>query len=287
MANLIILDSGHAEKVLGKEAPDKSLREWDFNNQMQYKIQKRCEEHGIEVYLTNPKPYGIGEMGLTKRTDLANSYWENKNKPKTLFISIHANAHLAEFTSARGTEVYHADNASQNSKNAANYTLDEIVSAIRLIDSKALNRGVKSRNFTVIYKTAMPSILIEYAFYTNKDDLVILKNNKDELVEATIKGICKYFSIDYKPITVKQPINHEIYYRVIVGSYINKDEANKEVAKLREYGIEGFLVVFKKDGNTYYRVVASSFSSKLDAESLKEKLKSKGQDSFIVTFEKL
>ena len=38
MANLIILYSGHAEKVSGKQSPDKSLREWDFNNQIQYKL---------------------------------------------------------------------------------------------------------------------------------------------------------------------------------------------------------------------------------------------------------
>ena len=41
MSNLVILDSGHAEYVEGKQAPDKSLREWDFNNQMQYKLKKR------------------------------------------------------------------------------------------------------------------------------------------------------------------------------------------------------------------------------------------------------
>ena len=38
---LLILDSGHNEYVQGKEAPDKSLREWAFNNEMQYKIKKR------------------------------------------------------------------------------------------------------------------------------------------------------------------------------------------------------------------------------------------------------
>ena len=56
MANLIILDSGHAEKVSGKQSPDKTLREWDFNNQIQYKLKKRCEDHNIKVYLTNPSP---------------------------------------------------------------------------------------------------------------------------------------------------------------------------------------------------------------------------------------
>ena len=49
MANLIILDSGHAQKVSGKQSPDKTLREWNFNNEMQYKLKKRCEDHNIKV----------------------------------------------------------------------------------------------------------------------------------------------------------------------------------------------------------------------------------------------
>ena len=44
----------------------------------------------------------------------------------------------------------------------------------------------------------MPSVLLEYAFYSNLDDLKILKNYRSELVEATVKAICQYFGIEYK-----------------------------------------------------------------------------------------
>lgn len=175
---LLILDSGHNEYVAGKEAPDKSLREWIFNNEMQYKIKKRAEEHGITVYLTNPSPAKKDEIGLAKRANLANDYWIKNSKPQALFVSIHANAYGNDFNQARGTETYIAKNASQNSKNAVNYVQEEIYKCIKSIDNNAKDRGVKSENFTVIYKAAMPSILIEYAFYTNKDDLKILKNIK-------------------------------------------------------------------------------------------------------------
>lgn len=200
MSNLIILDSGHTEKVSGKQSIDKTLKEWDFNNQMQYKLKKRCEDHNIKVYLTNPSPEGIDEIGLTKRATLANNYWINQGKPNALFISIHANAYGSDFNDVRGTETYVASNASTNSKNAANYIQAEVYNAIKSIDSNAKNRNVKTEDFTVIYNTNMPSILVEYAFYTNEDDLRILKNNKDELVEATMKGICKYFNITYKEV---------------------------------------------------------------------------------------
>ena len=246
MKILVILDSGHAEYVEGKQAPDKSLREWDFNNQMQYKLKKRCEDHNIDVYLTNPSPKGKDEIGLTKRSNLANSYWASKNKPNALFISIHANAHLSRFSLARGTETYVASNASTNSKNAAKYIQNEIVKEIKTIDKNAKDRGVKVADFTVIYKSNMPSILIEYAFYTNEDDLKILKNNKDDLVEATMIGICKYFNITYKApkSNTDNDTNTGIYYRVVAGSYNDKSNAEKTVKELEKLGYDAFIVTY-------------------------------------------
>ncbi|MBQ3422987.1 MAG: N-acetylmuramoyl-L-alanine amidase, partial [Romboutsia sp.] len=249
-ANLIILDSGHTEKVSGKQSPDKTLREWNFNNEMQYKLKKRCEDHNIKVYLTNPSPKGINEIGLTKRATLANNYWANQGKPKSLFISIHANAYGTDFNNARGTETFVASNASTNSKTAANYIQTEVYNTIKAIDSNAKNRGVKTSDFTVIYKANMPSILLEYAFYTNRDDLEILKNNKDELVEATVKGICKYFNITYKAVDNEPEVpvvDSDIYYRVVVGSYNDKKNAEEMVEKLKKDGYDSFIAVYKKE----------------------------------------
>ena len=39
--NYIILDAGHAKVTPGKRSPDSSLLEWEFNNDMQYRIKKR------------------------------------------------------------------------------------------------------------------------------------------------------------------------------------------------------------------------------------------------------
>lgn len=198
---LLILDSGHNEYVLGKEAPDKSMREWEFNKDIQSRLKKRAEEHGISVFLTNPNPEKKDEIGLTKRAELANNYWKSKEKPEALFVSLHANAYGNNFNTARGTETYVADNASSNSKRGAELVQNSIYKMIKSIDNSAKDRGVKEENFTVIYKTIMPSILIEYAFYTNRADLLLLKNNRTQLVEATIEGICKYFNIVYIPPT--------------------------------------------------------------------------------------
>lgn len=234
--SLVILDSGHNEYVKGKCNGD--FKEWDFNNKMQYKIKKRLENHGIEVFLTNPNPEKKDEIGLSKRSALANDYWAKKNKPKAIFISLHGNAFSN--STARGTETYHATNASATSKTFAKTLNDEVVKTMQSLDKNAKNRGVKSQDFTVIYKASMPSVLVEYGFYSNPEDLKILKNNQDDLTEATVKAICKYFNITYKAVQKETTSSSNTstgkqLYAVCIGAY-EYNTAKKMEAEMKSKG---------------------------------------------------
>ena len=120
---LLILDAGHAKDTAGKKAFDNSLYEWDFNNNMQYLIKKRAQDHGITVKLTNPNPQSVSDITLSVRSAFANKLYSDLKKPNTLFISLHANAYGSAWNTARGVEVYHASNASQNSTKASIYLL--------------------------------------------------------------------------------------------------------------------------------------------------------------------
>ena len=136
----------------------------------------------------------------------------------------------------------------------------------------------------------MPSILIEYGFYTNKADIKILKNNVDDLVEATMKGVCKYFGITYKapkkdskPSTSKPSTSKKetTYYRVVTNSYLDRKLADKEVTELKKLGVSAFLDAFKKDGKTYLRVIAGSYTNRKNADNQVVNLKKKGYNPFI------
>lgn len=238
--NLLILDAGHAKNTAGKRNETENFYEWEFNNDMQYKIKSRCEDHNIKVFLTNPNPQSVSDLPLTTRANLANDYWIKNNKCKSIFISLHANAFSN--ASARGTETYVAKNASTISKDFAKVLNDEIVKTMKKIDNNAKDRGVKSENFTVIYKALMPSVLIEYGFYSNLDDLKILKNNKDELVEATVKAICSYFNIEYKEKVIKKDNN---LYAVCVGAYKDRNKANAIVKELKEKGYTSTYLIIR------------------------------------------
>ena len=241
--NLLILDAGHSFSTAGKRNEKENFYEWQFNNDMQYKIKSRCEDLGIKVFLTNPNPSTVSDIPLTTRANLANDCWIKNNKCKAMFISIHANAFSNSNT--RGTETYHASNASSTSKNFAKVLNDEIVKAMKNIDTNAKDRGVKSENFTVIYKASMPSVLVEYGFYSNLEDLKILKNNKDELVEATVKAICSYFNIEYKEKVKVNENKSNGLYAVCVGAYKDRNKANSIVEELKKKGYTSTYLIIR------------------------------------------
>ena len=65
-----------------------------------------------------------------------------------------------------------------------------------------------------------------------------------------MKGICKYFNIKYqepKKETVKTDSTaSNTYYRVVAGSYTNKDNADRLVSDLKSKGYPAFIDIYKK-----------------------------------------
>lgn len=192
----VVLDAGHAKVTAGKRSADGSLLEWEFNNHMQYRLKARLEQLGFTVYLVNPNPETGAEVSLGSRCQKTNNYWNQQGKPKDfLFVSLHANA--ASALTARGVEVFTSTSASSASQNAAKKVCNAIYKDVYAIDKGFKNRGHKLYNYYVVKHTNCPGILIEYAFYSNKEDLALLKNKRDLLCEATLKGICEHFNVQY------------------------------------------------------------------------------------------
>lgn len=68
-----------------------------------------------------------------------------------------------------------------------------------------------------------------------------------------------------------------VLYRVQVGAFLSKTNAENMLKELEEKGFSGYV---KKVG-IFYKVQLGAFSVKLNAERLKDKLKSAGYSSFI------
>lgn len=86
MKNLtIILDAAHGEEVAGKRSPDGKFREYKWSREIIALLTPKLLAQGFEVFESNPT---TKEIGLTQRANAANAI----DKPKKIFISIHANA---------------------------------------------------------------------------------------------------------------------------------------------------------------------------------------------------
>ena len=86
----------------------------------------------------------------------------------------------------------------------------------------------------MLKNTKCSACLLELGFITNEQDSEVLNENIYEFSYAISKGIIDYLSL-------KQIDNRDLY-RVCVGSYINKDNANNMLKQLEKDGYKPFIL---------------------------------------------
>ncbi len=80
----------------------------------------------------------------------------------------------------------------------------------------------------------------------------------------------------------------EQMYSVVGGSFSKKDNAKKQVGKLKKEGIDATVTTKVINDKTYYRIQAGVFSKKANAEKQKKLLQKNGvKDAYIATYNTL
>ena len=162
-------------------------------------------------------------LSLKQRTDEANKWGAD------VFISIHCNASNGK---ARGYEdyVYNRLKSGSKSYDLQNYIHDEVSKLF------SVNRGKKQANFHVLRESRANAILTENGFIDNKHDNQFLKSddNLRKLGEAHAKGIARFLQLN--PST-----ESGVMYRVIAGSFQNRDNAERRKEELEKKGFDCFI----------------------------------------------
>jgi len=162
------------------------------------------------------------------------------------------------------------------------------------------NRGVKQAGFLVLYKTTMPSVLIETGFLTNPQDEIYLKNQdtQNKLANAMFEAFQKYKAelegIDILKNDKKQnqsnsqknldekiemdnsfssPINTEKKTRIIFK--VQLETSDKKVS-LNSQKYSGIKVEEETDGNIFKYVTGNFEDDFSSANNLKNELRKKG-----------
>lgn len=183
---------------------------------------------GIEIEVDY---YEINESDsyLQKQVAAANK------KNYDIVVQIHFNAYKT-VSNAMGTETLY-DKGSVKGKVYAERVNDKLNDIFK-------DRGVKERNDLYwLNNTKAPAILVETCFVDSKADTDIYNKDKDKVAKAIAEGIIGK-SIT-KPVSKQE--NKETYYRVVVGSYKDKNTATKVMNEAKTKGYEdAFLVAFEK-----------------------------------------
>ena len=213
----IVIDPGHGGHdpgVLGK-----GLDEATLVLDVALRLEKLLlKEAGVDVVLTRRTDVYVP---LEERTEIAN------RQNADMFLSIHANA--SRSPDARGIETFFLSFASSaeaeavaarensasardmhqlpdlirsitlnnkldESRDLANMVQDSLVTNLRKTNKEVRSRGVKKAPFVVLIGAAMPSVLAEISFVSNRRELSLLKTPayRQKIADSLHQAVTKY-----------------------------------------------------------------------------------------------
>ena len=217
----VFLSAGHGGSDPGAVAY--SMKEKDINLQVLLACKAELERHGVKVSTSRTKDENdpVGEEVREANVSGAD-----------IAVSFHVNAGKGD-----GFEAFY-------------YTSSEVGKELATLAEKHVkalgqnSRGIKSGNHLQFIKnTTMPAVLMESFFIDNDTD----NNIGDTVAEqkkfgvAYAKAILEHIGIAYKT-EAKTTLEKSTVYRVQVGAFSKKENAEAMLNKLKKAGFTGFIV---------------------------------------------
>lgn len=228
MSKKVFIGVGHGGSDPGAVA--NGLKEKDLN----LAIAKACCDelirHGVAAKMSRI----VDENDpLTERIKECNAYQPD------LALDIHINAGGGD-----GAEVFYHYKGGE-SKELAQNILDEVVAAGQ--NSRGLKVKLNEQGkdyFGFIRQTNAPAVIVECAFIDNKKDISIIDTAAEQKAMgiAIAKGILKTLGIAYKEPDKATASKIGRLYRVQVGAYADKANAEVMKTRLKQAGFEAIIV---------------------------------------------
>lgn len=221
MSKKVFIAVGHGGRDPGAVA--NGFQEKNLNLSIALACKKVLDDHGV---LTQISRTVDEDDELTQRIRECNAF------DPDLALDIHNNAGGGD-----GAEVYHHFGGGTGKVLAQNI-LDEMIAIGQN------SRGTKTRlndagtdYFGFIRQTNAPAVIVECAFLDNTKDLPIIDTaaEQETMGIAVAKGILKTLNIPF------QQQGAELY-RVQVGAYSVRENAQAMLKKLEDAGFSGFIV---------------------------------------------
>lgn len=193
------------------------------------KIAEACkaalERSGVEVM--------VGQYDtMANRCKASDAFGAN------LHVPIHTNAYNGKVS---GTRMF-----CYNSNGEGYRACKSIFNVLApLTPGKSENISVNAKLFEVRVPSA-PTAYIEVDFHDVPSVAKWIVEHTTEIGEAIAKGICNYLGVSFKePKQPKNQTSGATIYRVQVGAYTQKANAEKMLESLKKNGYKGFIVEAK------------------------------------------
>ncbi|MFS0750134.1 N-acetylmuramoyl-L-alanine amidase [Oceanobacillus sp. 1P07AA] len=262
----LYLDPGHGGSDPG--ATGNGLQEKTINLDIAIRIRN--------LLLSN---YNNVSVKMSRTTDstksLAQRTTEANNWNADYFLSIHCNSFNG---SADGYEDFIHNSLSDQSITARYQTIiHEEVSKV----NQLRNRGKKKANFHVLRESYMPALLTENGFIDHSGDAAKLRDSswRQRVAQGHVNGLALAFQLQPKNNTPDPSPN---FYKVIAGSFRQRDNAEERVDLLSAEDMEAIIVPVTISGQQWYRVQSGAFRDRDNANTRINQLQELGIEAFII-----
>lgn len=289
----VCIDAGHYGKY-NRCPANSNYYESDMVWKLHLLQKKYLEQLGIEVITTRP----------AQAQDLALNARGTASKGCDLFISDHSNAvgngmnETVDYVA-----VYHLVNDTTTICDDVSKAIAEKIAPViaqvmgtkqgyRVVTRKSDNDrngdGMMNDNYYGVLNGARqvgtPGLILEHSFHTNSVAVAWLlnDNNLDKLARAEAECIASYLlgkTVTLDTPEQKEDVEDNVMYRVQVGAYSVKENADAQLAKVKAAGFDTYMV--QVDG--MYKIQVGAYSKRTNADNMLAKVKAAGFDAFITT----
>ncbi len=315
----VVIDPGHGGKDPG--AMSKYGKEKDIVLGIAKYLKKFINDSlpDVKVILTRDKDvfvelYRRGEIANQNKADLFISIHINSNpstKPygtETYVMGLHKTKQNLEVAKKENQVILKEidykkkyDGFDPNSPEASiiftlfqNAYLDQSLKIASLVQknfkntARRLDRGVKQAGFLVLWKTAMPSILIEAGFISNPTEAkyITTKKGQKELAYAIFKAFKEYKeemeaegrkAKGLETPTEKPPVLYKIQF-LTTSKSVDYDSPEFK-------GLDKSLITTEKVKNGMYKYYYGLATTYSEISALRKDIKKNFKDAFIVAFD--
>lgn len=182
---VITLDAGHGGFDPGKVSKDNTL-EKDINLSITKKLQIYLEQSGSFVLNTRIDDNALSEK---KREDMNERKKLANEEGVDLFVSIHQNSFPQE--NVKGAQVFYYGDSEESKKLA-----ECVQNRLKEIDGNNNREAKANKDYYLLKKTAVPSIIVECGFLSNQEEKNKLKSEEyqEKIAWAVYLGILDYYS---------------------------------------------------------------------------------------------